>query len=101
MRIAMVTGEYPPAEGGVGAFTHQLGLALGAADHEVHILTTGNGGSGNEEGLVVHREVERWDLRGLIEARRHLRSIAQTSRTSNMNPPPTGCGARSRWQARS
>lgn len=92
MRIAMVTGEYPPAEGGVGAFTHQLGLALGAADHEVHILTTGNSGSGSEEGLIVHREVERWDLHGLIRARRTLRNIAPD--ITNLQYEPAAYGMR-------
>ncbi len=39
MRIGLITGEYPPMEGGVGAFTQELARALVAAGHEVHILT--------------------------------------------------------------
>lgn len=92
MRIAMLTGEYPPAEGGVGAFTHQLGLALGAAHHDVHILTSGNGGTSSEEGLIVHREVERWNLHGLVEARRHLRRIAPD--ITNLQYEPAAYGMR-------
>ncbi|MEZ4516231.1 MAG: glycogen/starch synthase [Chloroflexota bacterium] len=34
----MVTGEYPPMEGGVGAFTEQLAQALAALGHEVHVI---------------------------------------------------------------
>jgi len=90
VRIAMVTGEYPPMEGGVGAFTHQLGLALRAAGHEVHVLTTGDGAAGSEEGLSVHRKVLRWDLRGLIEARRQLRSIAPD--VTNLQYEPAAYG---------
>lgn len=39
MRIGFVTGEYPPMEGGVGAFTQELAKALAALGHEIHIIT--------------------------------------------------------------
>ncbi len=40
MKIGLVTGEYPPMEGGVGAFTQELGRALAALGHEIHIITS-------------------------------------------------------------
>ena len=40
MRIGLVTGEYPPLEGGVGAFTEQLARALHALGHEIHVITS-------------------------------------------------------------
>ena len=40
MRVGLVTGEYPPLEGGVGAFTEQLARALAARGHEVHVITS-------------------------------------------------------------
>lgn len=40
MRIGLVTGEYPPMEGGVGAFTEQLARALNALGHEIYIITS-------------------------------------------------------------
>lgn len=40
MRVGLVTGEYPPMEGGVGAFTEQLGRALKELGHEVHVITS-------------------------------------------------------------
>jgi len=40
MRVGLVTGEFPPMEGGVGAFTEQLGRALKALGHEVHVITS-------------------------------------------------------------
>lgn len=40
MRIGLVTGEYPPMEGGVGAFTEQLARALQARGHQPHIITS-------------------------------------------------------------
>lgn len=38
LRIGLVTGEYPPMEGGVGAFTQEIARALALQDHDVHIL---------------------------------------------------------------
>ena len=39
MRIGLVTGEYPPMEGGVGAYTRELGRALAAQGHDVSVFT--------------------------------------------------------------
>lgn len=39
MRIGQITGEYPPMQGGVGAFTQELSHALNALGHEVFIFT--------------------------------------------------------------
>ncbi len=40
MRIGFVTGEYPPMEGGVGAFTQELARGMAALGHEIHIITS-------------------------------------------------------------
>lgn len=39
MRIGLISGEFPPMEGGVGAFTQQLAQAIAASGHEVHVIT--------------------------------------------------------------
>ncbi len=39
MKIGFVTGEYPPMQGGVGAFTQELAKALAEQGHEMHIMT--------------------------------------------------------------
>jgi glycosyltransferase involved in cell wall biosynthesis len=39
MKIGLITGEYPPMQGGVGAYTQNLARALAAAGHECHIVT--------------------------------------------------------------
>jgi glycosyltransferase involved in cell wall biosynthesis len=39
MKIGFVTGEYPPMEGGVGAFTQELAKALAGQGHEIHVMT--------------------------------------------------------------
>jgi glycosyltransferase involved in cell wall biosynthesis len=43
MRIALLTGEYPPHPGGVGDYTRQLGLALGAEGLRVAVFTIRDG----------------------------------------------------------
>ena len=40
MKIGLVTGEYPPMEGGVGAFTAELAKALHELGHTIHIITS-------------------------------------------------------------
>ncbi len=39
MRIGMISGEYPPQQGGVGAYTRILGRALADERHEVALLS--------------------------------------------------------------
>lgn len=40
MRIGLVTGEFPPMEGGVGAYTRELARGLADLNHEIHIITS-------------------------------------------------------------
>ena len=40
LKIGLITGEYPPMEGGVGAFTQELAKALAQLGHDVHIITS-------------------------------------------------------------
>ena len=40
MRIGLITGEFPPMEGGVGAFTERLALAMHEDGHELHVITS-------------------------------------------------------------
>ncbi len=39
MKIGLVTAEYAPMQGGVGDFTREVGKALAALGHEVHVIT--------------------------------------------------------------
>lgn len=66
MRIGLITGEYPPDQGGVGDFTHELACSLTELGHEVHVVThaarhTQHTPSGGDRGPpIVHRVVESW-----------------------------------------
>ena len=66
MYIGLITGEYPPMQGGVGDFTRELGQALADLGHEVHVLTGVSSaaprvsrGAGHVS-LTVHRVVDGW-----------------------------------------
>lgn len=65
MRIGIITGEYPPLEGGVGDFTRALGMALHADGHEIHILTTRMNDRQpspvQEDALTIYRDIYDWD----------------------------------------
>ena len=39
MQIGLITGEYPPMQGGVGDFGRELGQTLVELGHEVHVIT--------------------------------------------------------------
>lgn len=43
MRIALVSGEYPPQPGGIGDYTQQLGTALAARGHSISVFTIADG----------------------------------------------------------
>lgn len=39
MRIGLITGEFPPMQGGVGAFSERLAQAMAAQGHDMHVVT--------------------------------------------------------------
>ena len=51
MKIGLITGEYPPQQGGVGDFTRELARALIAAGHEAQVITTAAGGQPSAANL--------------------------------------------------
>ena len=62
MKIALVTGEFPPMEGGVGAFTQELARALYSQGHEIHIITSKNAMPADSEQKHYGRHPEPYDL---------------------------------------
>jgi glycosyltransferase involved in cell wall biosynthesis len=76
MRIGLISGEYPPMQGGVGDFTRELAKALTNLGHEIHVITRVGSTSGqvrrasDESGNppcttcpIVHRLTSRWGWR--------------------------------------
>ncbi len=63
MRIGLITGEYPPMQGGVGDFSAQLARSLAELSHEVHVLTTemlDPAPLTNGSGVTLHRAITGW-----------------------------------------
>ena len=80
MRIGMITGEYPPLEGGVGDFTRELGMALHADGHEIHILTSQmNDRQPNpvrEDEMAIYRDIFDWDRSTHADITRWINKLA-------------------------
>ncbi|MBK8025677.1 MAG: glycosyltransferase [Chloroflexi bacterium] len=75
MRIAIITGEYPPMQGGVGAYTEILARELATQGHEVFILTTPPAESGSTPGIAVSATMAGWGLGQLAALRRRINEI--------------------------
>jgi glycosyltransferase involved in cell wall biosynthesis len=72
MKIGLVTAEYAPMQGGVGDFTRELGRALAALGHEVHVITNSPGlpsragkfqisdVKSEDDGVQIERVIRGW-----------------------------------------
>lgn len=61
MKLLLVTAEYPPQPGGVGAYTFELAKALAALGCEVSVLTGANTAKAAATGTIpVFRTVSNW-----------------------------------------
>jgi glycosyltransferase involved in cell wall biosynthesis len=61
MRIGLVVGEYPPMQGGVGAYTQVLGRALVAQGQEVFVLTN-VAARESDDDIHVSNSIQRWGM---------------------------------------
>jgi glycosyltransferase involved in cell wall biosynthesis len=64
MRIGLISGEFPPMQGGVGDFTRELARALATLGHDVHVLTSQRTDDkqpdSTGEPYALHRLVSSW-----------------------------------------
>lgn len=68
-------------QGGVGAFTRELALALSALGHETFVLTDERARESSEPGIHVAGQIKNWNWGSLVQARRW----AQTHRLDMVN----------------
>jgi glycosyltransferase involved in cell wall biosynthesis len=68
MRIGMVSGEYPPMQGGVGAYTHILAQELVAQGAKVHLFSAPPAESA-DPALPLTRTASGWNVRSLFQIR--------------------------------
>ena len=70
MKVCLITGEFPPMQGGVGDFTNELGKALAELGCEVSVITSTQGQGARDRGqgvtpipypLSIFPIIEKWD----------------------------------------
>jgi len=61
MRICLISGEFPPMQGGVGDYTQELGQAMAVLGHDVLILTSASAaGPTQQRDYKLFPIVENW-----------------------------------------
>ena len=61
MRIGIITGEYPPMQGGVGDYSRELARAMVTLGHQVFVLTSTHATSDTgDRGITVQASVAKW-----------------------------------------
>jgi glycosyltransferase involved in cell wall biosynthesis len=75
MRIGIVTGEFPPMQGGVGDFTRELSTALSVVGHQVFVLApVGSRWENAPAGCTLHATVGHWNWSLAGRLRRWVRA---------------------------
>lgn len=75
MRIGIVTGEYPPMQGGVGAYTRILAGELAKQASEVAVFSSKGAQSTDHTNLVsVTNNINKWDIWSLLAIREWVHS---------------------------
>lgn len=61
MQIGIITGEYPPMQGGVGAYSQILARRFAAQGHQVYIFSS-HEAQNRDKGILLTNQVEKWNL---------------------------------------
>jgi glycosyltransferase involved in cell wall biosynthesis len=69
MRIGILAGEYPPMQGGVGAYTHILARHLADLDHEIFVLSHLSA-TESDDRIRIFPHMPDWSLGSLGRLRR-------------------------------
>ncbi len=74
MRIGLVTGEYPPMQGGVGAYSRILAGELARLGHAVHVLSSRQA-LNDDPAISLSSSISRWNLNSLRTIRAWARDL--------------------------
>jgi len=67
--VLLISGEYPPLEGGVGDYTHQLAAEMARQEARTAVLTSSSAGEERlEDDVLCLPRVTRWTLPSLLRA---------------------------------
>jgi len=79
LRVLMISGEYPPMEGGVADFTAIVGQQLVERGVDVHVLTSrAAAAAADDHGpITVHADMEAWAFRPLYNRMRELLGVTR------------------------
>ncbi len=77
MRIGIVTGEYPPMQGGVGAYSRILAQELVRQGHHVFVFSSASASNANT-GIVLENRVHSWGIGS-------LRAISQWAKLQRLD----------------
>jgi glycosyltransferase involved in cell wall biosynthesis len=73
LRVLLISGEYPPMEGGVSDFTHLLGVALAEQGADVHVLSSVKAApTQNAVPIQCHPLMHSWSWWSLYTAMQRL-----------------------------
>lgn len=72
LKIGIITGEYPPMQGGVGAYSRILAGELAAQGHDLFILTR-TGAQNADARINFSPTIQNWGAGSLLTARRWAR----------------------------
>jgi glycosyltransferase involved in cell wall biosynthesis len=73
LKIGIVTGEYPPYQGGVGDYSREVALALAALGHDVHVITHVDARA--DPSIHLHPIIRAWNFPSLHRIRQLAHSI--------------------------
>jgi glycosyltransferase involved in cell wall biosynthesis len=76
MRVLLVTGEYPPMQGGVGDYTRELAIAFAKNGLDVHVFTRmSDRPPASHLGIETHVSSGGWNWLTLLRARQLVNDI--------------------------
>ncbi len=75
MRIGIITGEYPPMQGGVGAYTSILAAELARQGEYVSILTSTQARNSNPQ-IAMSNSIEQWRFSNFNTTRHWVEALA-------------------------
>ena len=91
MKICIISGEFPPMQGGVGDYTHEMAHAYSQLGHQVTVITAteGVGKPGDADEFTVRPIIESGIDRAAPRSRKQSKHPSRMWSTSSIRPRHT------------